>query len=249
MNISKLVRAAAPLCAMGRRPVRTTGGDMKTSVTTGTSAGGRHPGLRARLARISRSARLAVGKRGYRLAAASAASCAVLVALVAAPASAATANSNPLLNPAYLSLNPQVYGSYGYGVNLDPATTISKYYGPSYVDNLCQLYIGAQATTNREAVGSIEIYCSSAQYIAVDLRLYHYESGSWVWKSSNYSKTWNYVPAQTWMVWDTDPGFCGSGSWLVYAQLAISGHGGNSYYGPTNTASWFASQTGAFTAC
>jgi hypothetical protein len=204
--------------------------------------------LRARLARISRSARLTVGKHG-RLAAAGAASCAVLSVLVAAPANAATANPNPLLNPAYLSLNPQVYGTYGYGVNLDPVTTIKQYYGPSYADNLCQLNIGAQATTNREAVGSIEISCSSAQYVAVDLRLYHYENGSWVWKSSNYAGTWKYVPAQTWMVWDTTPGFCGSGSWQVDAQMAISGHGGNSYYGPTSTASWFVSQTKPFTAC
>ena len=109
---------------------------MKTSVTTGTSAGGRHLGLRARLARMPRSARRAAGKRGYRLAAASAASCAVLSALAVAPASAATAGPNPLLNPAYLSLNPQVFGSYGYGVNQDPGSTISQPYGPSSVDNL-----------------------------------------------------------------------------------------------------------------
>jgi hypothetical protein len=169
--------------------------------------------------------------------------------LVVAPASAATANPNPLLNPAYLSLSPQVWGSYGYGVNLDPASTIGLYYGLSSVDNLCQLYIGAQAATNRAAVGSIEVYCSSAQYVAVDLRLYNDESNSWVWRSSNYSNTWNYVPAGKWLVWDTAPGVCGSGSWLVYAQLAISGHGGNSYYGPTGTASWFVSKTGSFTAC
>ena len=220
---------------------------MQTSTATVSSAKDRHSGLRARLARISRSACRTAGKHGFRLAAAGAASCAVLAALGAAPANAATANPGPLLNPAYLSLNPQAWGTYGYGVNLDPGSTINQYYPPSSADNLCQLYIGAQAMTNRAAVGSIEIYCYSAQYVAVDLRLYHLENG-WVWRSSNYTGTWKYVPAQTWMVWDTTPGFCGSGSWQVDAQIAISGHGGNSYYGPTSTASWFVSQ-GSFTAC
>jgi len=219
---------------------------MQTSSATVTGAEDRHSGLRARLARISRSARLTVGKHGWRLAAAAAASCAVLSALVATPANAATATANPgpLLNPAYLSLNPQVWGTYGYGVNLDPVSTIDTHYPPPYVDNLCDLYIGAQAVTNKyEAVGSIEIYCFSAQYVAVDLRLYH----NGVWGSSNYVSTWTYVPAQTWMVWDTTPGLCGSGSWQVFAQMAIYGHGGNSYYGPTSTATWFASQTGPYT--
>lgn len=216
---------------------------MQTPIATVNSAKGRRSGVRTRLARISRSARLTAGKHGYRLAVAGAASSAVLSALVAAPANAATANPNPLLNPAYLSVNPQVWGTYGYGVNLDPVSTIGQYYGPSSAGNLCQLYIGAQATTNHEEVGSIEIYCSSAQYVAVDLRLYHDENGSWVWRSSNYVGTWKYVPAQTWMVWDTTPGLCGSGYWQVDAQIAISGHGGNSYYGPTSTASWFVSQT------
>ena len=109
----------------------------------------------------------------------------------AAPANAATANPGPLLNPAYLSLNPQAWGAYGYGVNLDPVSTIYRYYGPPSADNLCQLYIGARAMTNGAAVGSIEIYCSSAQYVAVDLRLYNSENGSsWVWGSSNYTGTW-----------------------------------------------------------
>lgn len=222
---------------------------MQTSMATLTSVKGRHSGMRARLARISRSARLTAGKRGCRLAAAGAASCAVLSALVAAPANAATANPGPLLNPANLSLNPQVWGTYGYGVNLDPVSTIAYGYGPSSVDNLCQLDIGAQAMTNREPVGSIEIYCYSAQYVAVDLRLYHDPNGSWVWTSSNYAGTWKYVPAQTWMVWDTPPGLCTSGPWQVDAQIAISGHGGNAYYGPTSTSSWFVSQTKADPDC
>jgi hypothetical protein len=223
---------------------------MQTSTATVSSAKDRHSGLRARLARISRSACRTAGKHGFRLAAAGAASCAILAALGAAPANAATANPGPLLNPAYLSLNPEAWGTYGYGVNLDPVSTIGLYYGPSSADNLCQLYIGAQAMTNRAAVGSIEIYCSSAQYVAVDLRLYNSQNGSsWVWGSSNYTGTWKYVPAQTWMVWDTTPGLCGSGSWQVYAQMAISGHGGNSYYGPTSTASWFVSQTKSYTPC
>ncbi len=167
---------------------------MQTSTATVSSAKDRHSGLRVRLARISRSACRTAGKHGFRLAAAGAALCAILAALGAAPANAATANPGPLLNPAYLSLNPQTWGAYGYGVNLDPGSTISRYYGPSSADNLCQLYIGTQAMTNYVAVGSIEIYCSSAQYVAVDLRLYNSENGPWVWRSSNYTGTWKYVP-------------------------------------------------------
>lgn len=189
--------------------------------------------------------------RGWRLAVASACSCAILLSLLATPAGAATANPNPhpQLNPKYLSLSPQVYGTSGYGVNLDPVTTISQYYGPSATGYRCQLHIGAQATTTQEAVGSIEIYCFSAQYVAVDLRLYRTEGNAWVWGSANYTHVWKYVPARTWMVWDTDPGLCGSGYWRVDAQIAIFGRGRNSYYGPTNAASWFASQTKSFDAC
>jgi hypothetical protein len=142
-----------------------------------------------------------------------------------------------------------VYGSYGYGVNLDPVTTISRYYGPPSVGSRCQLHIGAQATTNRQAVGSIEIYCFSAQYVAVDLRLYQSKRNAWVWRSANYTHVWKYVPAGTWLVWDTDPGLCGSGFWQVDAQLAIYGHGRNAYFGPTGPASWFASQKKSFAAC
>ena len=191
----------------------------------------------------------AVANGGWRLGVASAAACAVLLTLLASPAGAATPNPNPLLNPLYLSLNPQPYGRYGYGVNLDPVTTISQYYGPSYVDNRCQLHIGAQATTNRQAVGSVEIYCLSAQYVAVDLRLYNNERNAWTWRSANYTNVWKYVPARTWMVWDTDPGLCGSGFWQVAAQLAIFGRGRHSYYGPTDDESWFTSQTRSFAAC
>jgi hypothetical protein len=196
-----------------------------------------------------RSRLRAVCIRGWRFAVVAVASCAVLLALPAFPVGAATANPHPLLNPTHLSLKPHVYGSYGYGVNLDPVTTIGRYYGPRSVANRCQLHIGAQATTNRQAVGSIEIYCFSAQYVAVDLRLYQNKRNAWVWRSANYTHVWKYVPARTWMVWDTDPGLCGSGFWQVDAQLAIYGPGRNSYFGPTGHASWFASQKKSFAAC
>lgn len=192
----------------------------------------------------------AVCTRAWRLGVVSAAACAVLLTLLTVPAGAATPDPHPLLNPTFLSLNPHVYGRPGYGVNLDPVTTISRYYGPRFAAERCRLHIGAQATTNREAVGSIEIYCFSGQYIEVDLRLHQKEErNSWVRRSANHTNVWKYVPARTWMVWDTDPGVCGSGYWRVDAQIAVYGHGGNSYFGPTGKQSWFASQTKSFAAC
>ena len=202
-----------------------------------------------RLDAAPRSNLRAVCRRVRRFGLVGASSCAILLTLFAGPAGAATPNPHPLLNPKYLSLKPRVHGRHGYGVNLDPVTTISRYYGPRSAAHLCRLHIGAQATTNQEAVGSIEIYCFSAQDVAVDLRLYNNEGDAWVWRSANRTEVWKHVPARAWMVWDTDPGLCGSGLWRVDAQIAISGRGRNLYYGPTGTASWFASQTKSFAAC
>ena len=179
--------------------------------------------------------------------AAVAASCVLPLTLAATPAGAA---AGPLLNTANLSTNPQYLGNYNYGVNFDYVTTINQYYGYASVDNLCQLYVGAQATTNKSAVGAIEIYCSSAQYVAVNLQLLYDPNGSWVLAGSqNYTNAWQYVPAGRWVVWHTTPAKCGYYYWLVAARIAIYGHGGNQYYGPTNTASWYYSNDGKFDAC
>ena len=131
--------------------------------------------------------RLTAFKLGRCLAAAAALSCVLLVTLAAAPAGAA-APAYPVLIPSNLYTAPEFWGSYNYGVNLYTGT-IANGYGYASVDNTCELWIGAQAMSNLGAVGSIEIYCPSAQYVAVDLQLMYLTTNGWVQAGSQITPT------------------------------------------------------------